>query len=318
MLHRRTLLTASALLLPAAAPAQPFDAWVTEFKAEARRSGIRAATLDRAFRGVAVNNRVIELDRKQPEFTMTWAQYRARVVTDNRIAEGRKIYAKHRDLLARITAKFRIPAAPIMGIWGLESNFGATSGGFHVVESLATLAWEGRRAKYFRSELMDAVKILDSGDVPPEKMIGSYAGAMGQPQFMPDSYLHLAVDFDGDGKRDIWNSTPDVLASIANYLAKTGWSDGGDWGAEIHLPPGFDVALAGRTNARSAAEWAKLNVRADGAFQPDRKAAVILPAGAGGDAFLYFSGPLKAVRDYNPSDYYAVSVNLIGDGIVGG
>jgi membrane-bound lytic murein transglycosylase B len=318
MLHRRTLLAASALLLPAAAPGQSFDAFVAEVKAEARKKGIKAATLDQAFRGVSVNNRVIELDRKQPEFTLTWEQYRTRVVTDSRIAQGRQIYAKNRSLLAAITTKFHVPPNPIMGIWGLESNFGGSSGGFRVVESLATLAWEGRRAKYFRGELMDALKILDSGDVPPEKMIGSYAGAMGQPQFMPDSYLSLAVDFDGDGKRDIWNSTPDVLASIANYLAKTGWSGGGDWGAPVTLPPGLDPALTGRTNPRSSADWAKLNIRADGAFAPGRMAAIILPGGPGSDAFLYYTGPLKAVRDYNPSDFYAVSVNLIGDAIVAG
>jgi membrane-bound lytic murein transglycosylase B len=165
---------------------------------------------------------------------------------------------------------------------------------------------------------MDALKILDHGDIAPEKMLGSYAGAMGQPQFMPDSYLKLAVDWNGDGKRDIWGNTADVLASIANYLAKTGWNDGGDWGGEIALPPGFDPALAGRDKPRSTAEWAALNVRADGAVVPGRKAVVIQPGGAGGDAFLYYTGPLKAVRDYNPSDFYAVSVNLIGDRIVAG
>lgn len=316
MLHRRTLLVAPALLLAAAAPPD-FAAFVADVKAEARRKGIKAATLEHAFKGVAPNTRVIELDRKQPEFTMTWAQYRTRVVTDTRIATGRAAYAKHKSLLHAISAKFHVPAAPVMGIWGLESNFGASSGGFRVVEAVATLAWEGRRAAFFRSELMDALKILDSGDVPPERMIGSYAGAMGQPQFMPDSYLKLAYDWDGDGKRDIWTSIPDVLASIANYLAKTGWT-GGDWGAPIRLPPGFDPALAGRANARSAAEWAKLNVRADGAFVPERRAAVVMPGGPGDDAFLYYSGPLKAVRDYNPSDYYAVAVNLIGDAIVAG
>lgn len=318
MLHRRKILAAPALLLPVAANAAPppFPAFIAEVKAEARKNGIKGATLDRAFAGVQVNNRVIELDRKQPEFTMTWPQYRARVVTPTRIANGRAIYAKHRELLAKITARYHIPAGPIMGIWGLESNFGPDSGGFRIVEALATLAWEGRRAKYFRSELMDALKILDHGDIAPEKMLGSYAGAMGQPQFMPDSYLKLAVDWNGDGKRDIWNNTADVLASIANYLAKTGWTDGGDWGAEISLPAGFDPSLAGRDKPRTTEEWAALNVRPDGAIVPGRKAVVIQPGGPGGDSFLYYTGPLKAVRDYNPSDYYAVSVNLIGDRIV--
>lgn len=320
MLKRRTLLAAPTLLLPAEAGAAtpPFEAFVADVKAEARRKGLKPATLERAFAGVQVNNRVIELDRKQPEFTMTWAQYRTRVVTQNRIAQGRQLYAKHRALLGAISGRFNIPPGPIMGIWGLESNYGGDSGGFKVVEALATLAWEGRRAKYFCSELMDALKILDSGDIAPERMLGSYAGAMGQPQFMPDSYLTLAYDWDGDGRRDIWGNTADVLASIANYLARTGWSDGGDWGAEIHLPAGFDAALAGRDKPRTQAEWAKLNVRADGAVTPERRAVVIQPGGAQGDAFLYYTGPLKAVRDYNPSDYYAISVNLIGDAIVAG
>jgi membrane-bound lytic murein transglycosylase B len=324
MINRRTLLAAPALLLPAATQAaggQSFEAFVAEVKAEARRKGMKPAVLDHAFRGVSVNNRVIELDRKQPEFTLTWEQYKGKVISDTRIAKGRALYAKHRKLLDAICAKYGLVPGPLMGIWGLESNYGESSGGFKVVESLATLAWEGRRAKYFRSELLDALKILDSGDVPPERMIGSYAGAMGQPQFMPDSYLHLAVDWDGDGHRDIWGSVPDVLASIANYLAKTGWSGpdyaGRGWGGAVSLPPGFDAAQTGHKMLRTMGEWTAMGVRLDGAQMLSRKAAVILPGGPGSEAFLYYAGPLKAVRDYNPSDYYSISVNLIGDAIVG-
>jgi membrane-bound lytic murein transglycosylase B len=329
MLNRRTLLAAASAALaspaiaatppatrpaPAAAGGDSFAAFVAGVKAEARRQGIRAATLDRAFAGIRPNQKVIELDRHQPEFTLTWDQYRTRIVSDARIARGRELYAQHRALLARVTERYRVPAGPILGIWGLESNYGQSSGGFNVIEALATLSWEGRRAQFFRSELMDALKILDSGDVPPERMIGSYAGAMGQPQFMPDSFLKFAVDFSGTGKRDIWGDLGDVFGSVANYLARSGWNDLLPWGRATRLPPGLDPAMTGRDNRRRVEEWARLGVMPlGGPLPPDALAAVILPGGAGNDAFLACHPNFLAIRRYNPSDFYCLSVGLIGD-----
>lgn len=322
MVSRRALLAAAlpaSVLMPhsllAATPQEKasFDSFVAGVKAEAAKSGIKPATLERAFKGVLPNQRVIELDRKQPEFTLTWDQYRTRVISDARITKGRAMYAQHRDLLARITARYGVAPAPIMGIWGLESDYGASTGGFHVIEALATLAWEGRRAAFFRSELMDALKIIQAGDITPERMTGSYAGAMGQPQFMPDSYLKFAQDFSGNGTRDIWTDHGDIFASIANYLAKSGWSDKLPWGVAARLPAGFDAAQAGRDNRRNVEDWARLGVQPARALAPDAMAAVILPGGAGGEAYLACHPNFLAIRRYNPSDFYSITVGLIGE-----
>ena len=349
MLNRRTLLTAAPLV--AASPAFPapapdsFPKFVEGVKAEAARAGIRQTTLDKAFKGVVVNQRVIELDRKQPEFTLTWEQYRGRVVSEGRIAKGRDLFARHRGLLSRVTEKYGVGPAPIMGIWGLESDYGASTGGFHVIEALATLAWEGRRAAFFRSELMDALKIIEAGDITPERMTGSYAGAMGQPQFMPDSYLKFAVDFSGTGKRDIWNDPGDIFASVANYLAKSGWNGAlpwgvrrlcmpssmwsprsrvsmqgpvrtaaaAPWGVPARLPAGFDAVLAGRDNRKTLADWTRLGVVPGRKLPPETMAAVLLPGGAGGEAYLACHPNFLAIRRYNPSDFYCISVGLIGE-----
>jgi membrane-bound lytic murein transglycosylase B len=323
MISRRLLLAATPALA-AAGPQRPptqgpaaaasFAAFVKRVKADAHRAGIRPATLDRAFKGVQINQKVIELDRRQPEFTLTWDQYRTRIVNDARIARGRAMYAQHRQLLAAVQTRFGVPPGPIMGIWGLESDYGRATGGFNVIEALATLAWEGRRAAFFRGELMDALKILNAGDITPERMTGSYAGAMGQPQFMPDSYLKFAVDFAGTGKRDIWNNPGDIFASVANYLAKSGWSGRLPWGVPARLPPRFNPALAGRDNRRKLEDWVQLGVQPLGhALPPETMAAVILPGGADSEAFLACHPNFLAIRRYNPSDFYCISVGLIGD-----
>jgi membrane-bound lytic murein transglycosylase B len=303
-------------VMPKAAPQDSFSLFVTSVRAEAQRIGISRLTLDRAFAGVRPNQRIIELDRHQPEFTFTWEQYRSRIVSQARVAKGRDKYARHRDLLARVTSRYGVPAGIIMGIWGLESDYGAEMGGFHVIEALATLSWEGRRAAFFRSELMDALRILESGDITPAQMVGSYAGAMGQTQFMPDSFLKYAVDFSGTGRRDIWNDFGCVFASTANYLAREGWQAGLPWGRAVQVPQGFDVSLSGRGNRRRLRDWAALGVRpASGAPMPpdDVLAAVILPGGAGGEAYLVYHPNFLAIRRYNPSDFYCISVGLIGD-----
>jgi len=318
MFTRRTLLAAAPVLaaIPAfAAGTDSFPAFLDGVRRDARRIGVSDTTLDRAFAGIHVNQRVIELDRKQPEFTLTWAQYRSRIVSDARVAKGRQVYAKHRDLLERVAAQYGVPAGIIVGIWGLESNYGDSTGGFNVIEALATLAWEGRRAAFFRSELMDALRILQSGDIAPAQMTGSYAGAMGQTQFMPDSFLKYAVDYSGTGRRDIWGDFGCVFASTANYLAREGWQRGLAWGELARLPPGFDPSLAGRDHRQPLGDWLRLGVSPVGSVPvaPATPAAVLLPGGAGGEAFLAYHPNFLAIRRYNPSDFYCICVGLLGD-----
>ena len=319
MLTRRVLLAAvpaaSNIAVLSAAKADSFQAFLTRIRNEAARAGIRPATLNVAFAGLEPNQGVLERDRKQPEFTMTWARYRTLLLTDQRIANGRAAMNQNRDLFRRVQDRVGVWSGVVAGIWGLESSFGTKTGDFRVVEALATLAWEGRRASFFQGELLAALKILDHGDVSPARMTGSYAGAMGQPQFMPTSYLQYAVDFDGHGRRDIWTSVPDVLGSIANYLARSGWRSGESWGQQVLVPAGFDPAWAGRGNKRPLAEWAREGVRPlEGRWTAgsDTQAAVLMPDGAGGEAFVVF-GNFAAIRRYNPSDYYALLVGLLGD-----
>ena len=316
--RRHALIAAPTLALPAqafAAPGGSFQTFVAGVKADARKAGISQVTLDRAFANVSPNQKVLDRDRHQPEFTMTWERYKTLVINDQRIAGGRDVVARERPLFRQVEERFGVGPGVIAGIWGLESGFGATTGDFHVIEALATLAWDGRRASFFRGELMAALKILENGDIAPAKMLGSYAGAMGQPQFMPSSYLRYAVDFEGHGKRDIWNSRPDVLGSIANYLAKSGWRSGEGWGQPAILPPGFDVASAGRDNMRPLGDWARQGVRPmNGPWRApaERPTAVVAPDGVTGDAFIVHAN-FKAIRRYNPSDFYAIAVGLIGD-----
>jgi membrane-bound lytic murein transglycosylase B len=318
----RRILLASALpavlaARTAAAANDSFQGFLNGFRTEARRAGISSATLDRAFAGVSVNQKVLERDHHQPEFTMTWTRYRALVVTDSRIVNGRAAVAANRGLFQRVEQRYGVDTGVIAGIWGLESSFGTGTGDFRVVEALATLAWEGRRASFFRGELLAALKILDHGDVTPAAMTGSYAGAMGQPQFMPTSYLRYAVDFDGHGRRDIWTSKPDVLGSIANYLAESGWRSGQTWGQQVVVPPGMEVA--GREVKHPLAEWTRSGVRPlEGRWvaSGDTLAGLVAPDGAGGESFAVF-GNFAAIRRYNPSDYYALAVGLIGDQVAG-
>lgn len=320
MLNRRSLLVAapSAALFPLAARAQaePFAVFVQSVAAEARRAGIRDATIRAAFAGVTPNQRVIELDRRQPEFTLTWPEYRAKVLPETRLQAARQNYLRERALLSQVEGRFGVGPLVIMGIWGIESNFGSNKGNYRLVEALATLAWEGRRASYFRKELLNALRILNEGDISPARMTSGWAGAMGQPQFMPSSYLRFAVDFDGDGRRDIWDSRPDVFGSIANYLARSGWRQGEPWGQPVLVPPTLDPAVAGRDNKRSLGEWMQLGVRREdgSAFsRPEVVGALLLPDGIEpGQGFIVYSN-FNAIRRYNPSDFYALAVGLLGD-----
>ena len=319
MISRRTAIVAAAATLSGVVPAlaqEPFATFVAGVKAEARRNGISEATLTAAFAGVQPNQKVIELDRRQVEFTLTWQEYRARVLPPARLQAARENYAREKALLARVEAQFGVDPLIVIGIWGIESGFGANKGNYHLIEALGTLAWEGRRAAYFRKELMNALRIQEAGDVTPAKLTGSYAGAMGQPQFMPSSYLSTAVDFDGDGRRDIWDSKADVFGSIGNYLAKAGWRRGEPWGQQVRLPPAFNAAAAGRDRKRPLSEWMREGVlRMDGApfGRSDVMGGVVVPDGAAaGEGFMVYAN-FAAIRRYNPSDFYALAVGLLGN-----
>ncbi|MGH7069446.1 MAG: lytic murein transglycosylase, partial [Acetobacteraceae bacterium] len=268
-----------------------FAGFLASVRSEAERRGIASATISAAFAGLSPDPKVIELDRHQPEFTETWAQYSAAVLSADRISQGRSLYATNRALLARVTGTYPAAAAIIMGIWGLESNYGAYQGGFSVLRSLATLAFATTRGGYFRSELIAALEILSHGDVSPGGMVGSWAGAMGQPQFMPSAYLTYAVDFDRTGRRNIWTDTADVLASIANYLMRNGWRAGEPWGRQVLPPPRFPAGLAADGAARTVQAWSTLGFRGlDGRplEAASTRARLLLPAGPAGPAYLAF------------------------------
>ncbi len=295
--------------------ASGFSGFLASVGAEAERSGVPAATISAAFSGLSLDPKVLDLDRHQPEFTLTWSEYAADTLTSDRIAQGRTLYASDRSLLGRIAASYPASPSVLMGIWGLESNYGGNEGGFEVIRSLATLAYGAGRGGYFRSELIAALRILAHGDIAPSAMLGSWAGAMGQPQFMPSAYLAYAVDFDGTGRRDIWNNPADVLASIANYLVQSGWRAGESWGRQVLPPASFSPQLAGGGVTQPLGAWSNLGFRAvDGGPLPyaSTSARLLMPGGQSGPAYLVFAN-FQAIRRYNPSDFYALAVGLLGD-----
>jgi membrane-bound lytic murein transglycosylase B len=318
---RRTSLAILAVLPGvAAAPGagaqeQGFAAWLAGLRREALGRGISARTLDRALAGVEVVPAVIEADRRQPEGRLTFAEYRRRVVNDRRIARGRELLDFHRDLLARIEARYHVPAEVIVALWGMESNFGERQGAYPVIGALATLAYEGRRASFFRKELFKALAIVEDGHIEPEIMLGSWAGAMGQNQFMPSTYVGYAVDFDGDGRRDIWRSVPDVFASTANYLARSGWDGRYIWGREVLVPFGLTEARTGLGHRASLADWSRRGLRLpDGSHLPEapiQASLLRMDDGAAGDFLAY--GNFRALMAWNRSTYFGVSVGLLAD-----
>jgi membrane-bound lytic murein transglycosylase B len=301
---------------PARAQSMGWEAFLDGVRAEARRVGISSATLSRAFAGLRPNGRVIELDRRQAEGGLAWEDYRDRImVSPTRVANGQRNYAENRALLGAIEARYRVSPRVIVAIWGVETNFGGNTGGFGVVEALATLAWEGRRATYFRGELMSALRILEHGHISPDRMKGSWAGAMGQPQFMPSNFERLAVDFDGDGRRDIWDNRADALASIAHYFQRNGWREGEPWGREVIPPPGFDIERADTETRRPLRDYNRLGFRAaNGGPLPgsDLDAAVVLPARGSGQVFLGHHN-LRVIRRYNAPVNYGLAVGLLSD-----
>jgi len=297
-----------------------FYAFLAGVRHDAVGRGIRASTVDAAFRNVQFLPRVIELDRKQPERVLTFTQYIAKVITPQRKEDARQQLAENRVLLDAISRRYNVEPAIIVALWGLESDFGRLPGNFPTISALATLTYDGRRGAYFRSELMAALRILDEGHIRVEEMSGSWAGAMGGPQFMPSSFLEYAVDYDGDGRRDIWNSRGDVLASIANYIRGLGWRGGQSWGQDVLLPNGFNPGFAGLNARRPTGEWSRLGVRsADaGPLDPhEREASLVMPEGADGPALLVYSN-FRAIMKWNPSTYFAVSVGYLADSMARG
>ena len=298
---------------------QKFARWVVEFGTTARAAGIDEATLQIAFDNVRFVPRVIELDRAQPEFTRTVWDYLDGALSTQRIARGQDKLLQFRPVVEPIAARYGVPAEVLVAIWGMESNYGSNVGDIPTIDALATLGFEGRREEWARGQLLAALKILQNRDIDRAQMVGSWAGAMGQTQFLPSNYLAYAVDADGDGRRDIWGSVADVMASTANFLARSGWQAGQPWGLEVRLPPGFDYARADADVRQPTSVWADEGVQSmDGAPLPAlANSSILLPASARGPAFLV--GPnFRTILRYNNSTSYALAVGLLAQQLAGG
>ena len=296
-----------------------FEQWVADFRTSARADGISDATLRTAFDNVQFLPRVIELDRAQPEFTRTVWDYLDNTVTAQRVALGQDKLMQVRTEADAAARRYGVPPTILVAIWGMESNYGGNYGSTPTIDALATLGFEGRREDWARQQLLAALKILDKGDIDRDHMIGSWAGAMGQTQFLPSNFLAYAVDADGDGRRDIWGSMADVMASTANFLARSGWQAGKPWGVEVRLPTGFDYGRADTAVRQSSTQWATEGVRAvNGQPLPEfADGSILLPAGARGPAFLV--GPnFRAILRYNNSTSYALAVSLLAQRLAGG
>jgi membrane-bound lytic murein transglycosylase B len=319
--------TAAAATTPATAPApaaamptQDFATWLNELRSEALASGISANTVQSAFSSVKEPiPRVLELDRSQPEFVQTFTAYMRNRMSDARITRGRRLLQEHADLFARLEREYGVQPHYLVAFWALESNFGDDTGGFSVVDALATLAYDPRRADFFRTELLTALRIIDAGHVTAAAMSGSWAGAMGQCQFMPSTFMSYAKDGDGDGRIDIWGSVPDVMTSAANYLSRAGWKRGERWGREVVLPANFDFALADASVRKSVTDWSALGVRrADGSplGESGQLGSIVVPAGADGPAFLGYDN-FQTIMVWNRSIFYAISVGHLADRFMG-
>lgn len=281
--------------------------------------GISDNTVNQVLNKVKRLPRIIELDRRQPEFTQTFANYFTTRINEERIQRGRELYARHHALLQQIQRESGIPAQFLISFWGLETSYGGHFGDWSVLDSLATLACDTRRSTFFTQELLNAMRIVDAGDITADRMIGSWAGAMGHMQFMPSTFLRYAKDIDGDGRRDLWGSIPDAMGSAANFLQQLGWVPGLSWGQEVLLPRSFDYSLAGRDQMLSLEEWTNLGVTTiSGAplAPAAQKAALIIPAGYQGPAFLVTKNFYVIMR-WNRSEFYALSVGHLADRIAG-
>lgn len=307
------LLSAKAL---AAAEDPGFGLWLEGLRREALGAGISQVVLDSALADLTGPlPRVLELDRTQPESTQALTDYLAARVSDTRIANGRRMLSEYPTWLARVERDYGVSRRVIVALWGIESNYGRNTGGFEVVPALASLAYDGRRGEYFRKELLEALRILDAGHIPLAQMKGSWAGAMGQCQFMPSSFRRFAVDGNGDGRKDIWTSVPDVLASTANYLHQAGWRQGQSWGRPVRLPKKFDAARIGLNTRLPLSRWQALGVRqTNGSALPGRtlQASLIRPDGPGTQAYLVYDN-FRVLLAWNKSSAFALAVGTLSD-----
>ena len=309
----------SALSSPARAD---FSIWVENFRDRAIAEGIDPSIFDRAFADINFNPAIVKADRHQPEFIRPIWKYLDSVLSSRRIRRGRNEFKNHAGILARIAEQTGVDPAILVAIWGAESSYGASLGKYNVFESLATLGYDGRRARFSERELLAALRIVYSEGIEPDQMVGSWAGAMGHTQFIPSSYLHYAVDFDDNGRRDLWAKNPaDALASTANYLARNGWVSGQPWGIEVQLPQSFDFRLAGKQIRRTPQIWRNNDVRqVNGDPLPDWQygtlGSILTPAGARGPAFLVLTN-FYALLSYNNATSYALAVAYLAERIQG-
>ena len=299
--------------------AEEFSSWLEELRQEARTNGISESTLHEALDNLDPIPRVIELDRRQPEFTQTFWRYLDSRVTEKRIERGRTLLKKHKGLFDTIERRYGVQPRFLVAFWGLETNFGDYLGSFSVIGSLATLAHDPRRSDFFRSELLAALSIIEDGHISAANMLGSWAGAMGQPQFMPSTFVRYAVDGDSDGRQDIWYTLPDIFASAANFLSESGWQGDKTWGREVKIPSDLNLELTGKKVKKTLAAWQNLGVRKiAGQDLPkvDIEASLILPAGHAGPAFLVYNN-FHTILRWNRSDFYAIAVGYLADRIIG-
>ena len=311
----------SIVVIPVVAQADNFQTWLSDLRVEAQNKGVSGAIFDAALSDAKPIKRVIELDRNQPEFTLTFDEYIEKIVSKKRAKKAAQKLIEHDKVLTDISKQYGVQKRFIVTFWGVETNFGQYLGSFNVPHALATLAHDGRRSAYFRKELLNALQILQEGHITPSNMKGSWAGAMGQSQFMPSSFLSYAVDWDGDGKRDIWGTKSDVFASTAYYLKKAGWNSQMTWGRRVLLPDNFTMdgkdamGLADKKIQKNLQQWAAAGVRSeDGGPLPSANpvARLVMPSGDGGAAFLVYSN-FDAILDWNRSNYYALAIGHLSD-----
>lgn len=301
----------------AAAAEGEWSGFLAGVRRDAVAHGVRASTVDTVFRYVEYLPKVVDLDRAQPEHTKTFAEFIAKAVTPQREADGRRALQENWPLLEQVHRAYGVQPRFVVALWGVESGFGKFMGSYFVPASLATLAYDGRRGSLFRDELIAALRIVDEGDIAPAKMLGSWAGAMGQCQFMPSTFRKFAVDFDRDGRRDIWGDRPDVLGSIANYIAQLGWRGNQGWGQPATVPANFDTRHTGLEYRRPIAQWAQLGVRsAQGGMPAGREdlASLVLPDGVGGQALLVTDN-FRTIMRWNKSTFFAAAVGYLADSL---
>lgn len=316
MLYLTLLAVVTLVASTGAAGATTFESWLNGFKSRAYQQGISNQTMIEAFRNIKPSRKVIELDGKQPEKKIGFDEYVRRTITRDRISSGQALLRQHWTTLHRIERQYGVPAEYVVALWGIETSYGKNTGGFDLIQALSTLAWEGRRGTYFESELLKALKILQGGHVKRSDFKGSWAGAMGQIQFMPSSWLTYAVDDNGDGHKDIWTTRSDVFASAANYLARSGWIPGQGWGRQVRLSQNLNKAYINSNARMSLAEWQRAGVTGvDGrplAGQPGVRSSLIRPDGAGGKVYLVDHN-FQTVMTWNRSKYFALSVGMLAD-----